>query len=195
MTTLIGQPARQLAIERTWDGASIHPSEHAFVHVAHDGEGLSVYVEAPFHGDPPPEHPVGSTPRLWEHEVVELFVAGPGDAYLEIELGPHGHHLALWLEGVRRPTRVGLAVRYAVSRQAQRWAGWAQLDPSTPLPARPWRLNAYAIHGLGDARRHLACAPVPGERPDFHRPERFLAWDALPSGSISPHHPSCVIVD
>jgi hypothetical protein len=47
--------------------------------------------------------------------------------------------------------------------------------PRALLPPPPHRINAYSIHGAGDARRYLAWEPVPGEVPDFHRLERFVA--------------------
>jgi len=170
-----------LLIERTWDGASIEPAERASVWVTRADSGLSVAVESAFHGDAAPTAPVGRTPGLWEHEVVEVFIAGEGEAYLELEFGPHGHYLALWLEGIRRPASLDLELRYHAERAGGQWRGLAQLGPSVPLPPPPWRLNAYAIHGLGSARRYLAHAPVPGAQPDFHRPDSFVPWEALPA--------------
>ena len=146
------------------------------VEVARLGEGLSIRIEAPFHDDPPPPTPPGPTAALWEHEVVELFVAGVDERYLEIEIGPRGHHLVLWLEGVRRPAREQLPLSVEVSREGSRWVATARTDARVPLPEAPWRVNAYAIHGVGEARRYLAHAPMPGDRPDFHRLDRFVPW-------------------
>lgn len=160
----------------------IAAEEQATVLVERGAQGLAIRVDAPFHGDVPPAGPPGPTPGLWAFEVVELFVAGPGQDYLEIELGPHGHHLVLWLEGVRNPVRERLPLELAVERSGARWRAVARTGPQVTLPDAPWRLNAYAIHGGPETRRWLACAPVPGERPDFHRPDRFVAWDALPLG-------------
>lgn len=171
---------RRLAIARTWDGAPAPAGEHAFVEVTRTTEGLAIAVDAPWHGDPPPSAPPGPTPALWEHEVVELFVAGVDQRYLELEIGPHGHHLVLWLEGVRRPIRERLPLSLEVRRDGPRWRARAETGPQVPLPDPPWRLNAYSIHGAGAARRHLAFAPVPGAAPDFHRLDAFVAWDALP---------------
>ena len=38
---------------------------------------------------------------LWEYEVLELFIAGANDEYLELEFGPFEHHLALAFKGER----------------------------------------------------------------------------------------------
>lgn len=169
---------RELHVAATWDGRSLEPDETARVRFRLSPGVLDVWVEAPDHGDPPPPAPPvgpsGSTPRLWEYEVVELFLVGPKQRYLEIELGPRGHHLALLLRGPRRVERTGLPLTYAVDPPRDgRWRGHARIDAAlVPTPLRA--MNAFAIHGVGSARRHLAAAPTGGEVPDFHRLERFL---------------------
>jgi hypothetical protein len=149
--------------------------EHTEVRARVEGAWLAVEVEAPFHGDPPPTAPPGATDRLWEHEVVELFLVGADERYLEVELGPHGHHLVLRLRGRRRVEEQGLAIEFAARRSGMRWSGRA-LVPAAWLPPGLARCNAYAIHGLGAERRHLAAFPVPGPEPDFHRLECFGRW-------------------
>lgn len=163
-----------MRIAHTWDGTPL-PEEAVATVTAHvDAEGLHLAIDAPFHGDPAPPGPPGPTAALWEHEVVELFVVGPGARYTEIEVGPFGHHLVLRLEGVRRPVADRLPLRvHRVERDAGRWRAEATLAASL-LPPRPWRVNAYRIHGQGPTRRYLAHAPVPGEGPDFHRLEAFV---------------------
>jgi hypothetical protein len=139
-----------------------------------EAERLVVRVDAPFHGDPAPAQLAGRLDRLWEHEVVELFLVGGEDRYLEIELGPHGHHLGLALAGARRivDPAIGLEFRAVVS--GRRWTGEARLA-ARDLPAGLSRWNAFAMHGVGDARRYLAARPVPGPQPDFHRIGLFPA--------------------
>ena len=163
-------------IHRTWDGHPALPGERARVSVERTADALQVTIDAPWHGDPPPDGPAGSKDALWQHEVVELFVVGPGEQYLELEFGPHGHFLVLQLEGVRRPKAVGLALDFAVERVGDRWRGVARVPPEY-LPPGPYTANAYAIHGHGEGRRYLACTPVPGPQPDFHRLEVFPAVD------------------
>lgn len=158
----------------TWDGEAAAGGEIATITLAGERAGLRVEFEAPFHGDPPPNAAPGSCDGLWEHEVVELFVAGPGERYLELELGPHGHFLVLQLDGVRRragpPVDLDHGVEAAI--EGGRWRGVAVV-PWDLLPAGPHRVNAYAIHGAAP-RRYLAHASVPGPVPDFHRLERFV---------------------
>ena len=164
----------------TWDGAIAPREERVFVTLEPTRGGLALTVEAPFHGDPPPDGPVGSFDGLWNHEVVEVFVSGLAPAgapvpYLEVELSPHGHHLVIDLYGVRNPLRIREDLPYEAKILGGRWQGEA-LIPWTWLPARPNRFNVYAIHGEGEGRRYLAMTPVPGPKPDFHRLDRFLRW-------------------
>jgi hypothetical protein len=165
-------------IEHTWSGQPVEAGERVMLALATGGDRLRIVVDSPFHGDPPPPGPPGPTPRLWEHEVVELFVAGPGGddevEVLEVELSPHGHHLVLRLRGVRRPVAEGLPLDFRAVIEGARWRGEARV-PRSWLPPPPHRAAAFAIHGSGAARRYLSSVALPGERPDFHQPQRFPA--------------------
>lgn len=176
----VHNPARvtaSLRIQKTWDGTPIPAAEQAeIVLTPLAGGGLQVEVEAPYHGDPAPPTRPGPTDRLWDHEVVELFLAGPAERgrhlYTEIELGPHCHHLVLRFLAARTPVDRALPVEFVARIEGHRWHGAAIL-PAAYLPPRPWSANAFAMHGGGSRRRHLAAAPLPGPRPDFHQPDRF----------------------
>lgn len=165
-----------LRVDRTWSGEPLAPERQAEVRLEAAGDDLLLSVGAPFHGDPPPPGPPGPTPELWEHEVVELFVAGEerGDdvEYLEVELSPHGHHLVLRLAGVRRVVESGLELEYRAVIEGGRWRGEARL-PRSWLPPPPHRAAAFALHGTGARRRHLSSVPLRGDAPDFHQPHRF----------------------
>ena len=53
------------------------------------GFTLSVSICAPYFGDPVPDGGVPGRPfyRLWDFEVVEVFLLGEGEKYLELEFG------------------------------------------------------------------------------------------------------------
>ena len=181
MTGSPAPPATRLVIASTWDGVALPGSEHVVVELSAQDSRLRIAVRAPYHGDPPPPHPAGPTPALWEHEVVELFVLGTSRAgaplpYTELELGPHGHHLVLRLAGERKLVDDRLPLDYGTEMDADatvpHWRGVALLEPAY-LPPPPHRVNAYAIHGVGEQRRFLALYPVPGAQPDFHQLDRF----------------------
>ncbi len=167
-----GAREQRLTIARTWNDEPVRPEEAVAVVLSVDDDELRVTVDAPFHGDPAPTSPAGSTDRLWEHEVVEIFLLGEEDRYLELELGPHGHFLLLSLHGERRAVESGLPVRYDATIAGSRWQGEARLQAAL-LPPGLDRLNAFAIHGQGADRRYLAWRPTLGEQPDFHHLASF----------------------
>jgi hypothetical protein len=158
-------------VAHTWDGVPVDASERVAVTLVGEPDAIVVVVEAPYHADPPPPGPPGSHEGLWEYEVVELFIAGPADPYVEIELGPHGHFLVLRLHGVRNAIERSVPIAYTATIEGRRWRGVARV-PRGLLPVGPHRANAYAIHG-NSARRYLCATPLPGARPDFHQPARF----------------------
>ncbi len=179
----------RLVIGTTWAGAPLAAAATTRLAIDVAPEGLRLTLDAPFHGDPPPPEdgqPRGARDGLWEFEVVELFLAGPEGAYLELEFGPHGHALALQFSSYRQR----LACFELPSRariEDHRWTAEATV-PSERLPRGPWRGNAFAMHGLppgpssgsapgSSGRVHLAAFPAgPGRAPDFHDPN---TWRAL----------------
>ena len=168
-----GPPAPfSLQVSDLWDGTPARPADRIELYIEPDLEVWLLRVSAPFYDDPPPDAPAGATWGLWEHEVVEWFIAGPGEDYLELELGPHGHHLALRLSGIREVIERELPLSYTTTRGDERWCGEARI-PASWLPPGPWRVNAYGIHGVNEARTYLAAYPTGGEVPDFHRLESF----------------------
>ena len=162
----------RFAVGHTWDGFAARPDERVMLELTREGGDWILAVDAPFHDDPAPAGSPGATPGLWEYEVVELFLLAPPDHYLEIELGPHGHYWVLELRGVRQVAREALPIEFQVSHRGARWSGRARI-PGELVPRAVARLNAFAIHARGDARRYLAFHPVPGDGPDFHRLEQF----------------------
>lgn len=161
-------------IQCAWDGGPLHQEEWARVALSIDAARgtLGLSIESADYGDPAPASAPGSLPGLWEYEVVELFLLGEDERYLELEFGPHGHFLALSFQGQRRRVGPDGALRYRAERFARHWAGKAMI-PLALLPAGIRAFNLYAIHGQGAARRFLAAHPMPGPAPDFHRLEHF----------------------
>ena len=163
-------------IDMKWNGRPSTRRERVILLLEDDGQGdhLKVTIDAPFHGDPRPEGPAGSTPGLWEYEVVELFIAGQDGRYLELEFGPYGHYLALSFAGVRQQSGGPHELRYRTVVLKHTWIGTAFI-PRSLLPPGPHRANATAIHGEKPRRRFLSATVLPGEAPDFHQPEHFEA--------------------
>ena len=162
----------KLEVTQTWDGVPLEEDAHACVKFRLTEDALTIEVEAPFFGDPAPKHPAGRVDQLWEHEVVELFLLGDGERYLEVEMGPLGHYLVLQLCGTRRVERQALLMEYHATIEGDRWRGTARL-PKSFLPDNPTHGNAYAVHGRDSERQYLAAFPCPGNLPAFHRLQGF----------------------
>ncbi len=166
----------RLDIDKKWNGRPSTRRERVIVTIeaGRSSDDLKVTIDAAFHGDERPEGPAGSTPGLWDYEVVELFIAGPGDRYLELEFGPYGHFLALSFDGVRSQSGGPHDLHYRTVVLKHAWIGTAVV-PRALLPEGPHRVNATAIHGRKGHRRFLSAASLPGQRPDFHQPSHFVA--------------------
>jgi len=161
-----------LAVDKTWDGAPLVAEDRVAVLLDFTGDELLLTVDAPMHGDAPPPGAPGPTPGLWEHEVVEVFLLGDDDRYLEVELGPAGHHLVLSLSGRRQVVAQGFDLHFEVERGSDRWRGRVRV-PLLWLPDGLNRVNATAIHGPAWRRSYSASFAGTGPRPDFHRLEDF----------------------
>jgi len=178
----------QYHITTTWDGSPTTPRIPASLALTPTDDGLVVAVQAKFWNDParPPGGKVGKPYfRLWDYEVVELFLLNDAGQYLELELNPWGQHLVLLLDS-GRDLRHSLPLDFVVSDASvpgSSWSGTAVI-PTNYLPPNITKLNAFAIHGSGSSRQYLALYPAPPgihEAPNFHRLEYFRSVANLPS--------------
>ncbi len=189
-TTAARDGVAMIDIAKTWDGRPCEPHERATVRITRiAGAGdLLVSLSAPFHDDPRPPDPAGRCPGLWEYEVVELFLLGADDRYLEVEIGPHGHHLALELAGARNVVRDEIELAPRIERDTSHWRADVEIVGAL-LPDDLCRANAFAIHGQGEGRRYLAAHPTGGSAPDFHRLSAFapLRFSRPAAASAAPH--------
>ena len=164
-------PIEAIRIETEWNGDALSTEHWITIHLLERETSLEIRISAPYYGDPDaPDEPIGPTDGLWEYEVVELFIFGVNDEYVEIELAPSGHHLVLQLNGVRNIVGSKLPLSYQATIHENRWTGTANID-KTLLPTGALRWNATAIHGSHDHRTYLSWNPLPGEMPDFHQPD------------------------
>ena len=126
-----------------------------------------------------PSAPVGSfVDRLWESSVSELFVGGE-DGYLEFEVTPEGHWVALRFDGVRRR---------AEGHDAPSERFWhGQLKSFVASEGFGMELSFGLLEPfIRDGELRMQCCASPGEgrfgllpwwhapgTPDFHQPSRF----------------------
>ena len=88
--------------------------------------GIILRINAPFYNDPVPNksgddiNDSDSVDNrafmgLWDYEVVEaFFLCSKTQQYLEIEVGPHGHHLVLLLNGRKNIIKECLPIKWDV---------------------------------------------------------------------------------
>lgn len=163
-----------LHIDKNWDGSPC-PDDRlwADVFVAQTKEGLLLRAQAPMlHEQKVPDAPIGSRVEgLWEHDVVELFLVGPGHQYLEIELGAGGHFLVLGFDSIRHRSDAHEAFAPVLRFEKTNEKLWKSsvTIPWKLVPENLRALNAFAIM----AGQFLAYSPVPGEQPDYHQPDRY----------------------
>jgi hypothetical protein len=165
--------ALRLRIEREWDGTPVADRRlHGELRLSAQPEGLEFAASLP-HQEParvPPGAPGTRVADLFEYDVVEGFVVGADGRYVEVELGAGGHFLVLSFRAPRvradEHRELAPALRYEPGRR--RWRS-SLLLPWALVPRPVRALNAFAIAG----GRFLAHHPVPGERPDFHRPDAY----------------------
>ncbi len=164
-------PLYQGRVAQTWSGDPLPVSAQIIFELERRPQGLLIDFCAPAYQDPLPLQSPGSTPELWNYEVVEFFIAC-GDAYTEIELGPAGHYLLLKLKGYRHCLSQGHSLRYKTYLAAGYWMGTALIELAD-LPPEPWCFNAYAIHGQDSSRQYQVAFTGPATVPDFHQLECF----------------------
>jgi hypothetical protein len=165
---------KSFLIDADWLGQSVAWSTR--IELALGTETLAITIDAPYHGDPAPDEPAGRLWGLWNFEVVEVFIGGIDQRYLELEFGPHGHYLALEFHGERKLVADDLAFAVHACRiEGEQWCCTAEL-PRRLLPPAPLRFNAYTISGVAP-RTYCALYPQEGATPDFHRLSWFRALE------------------
>ena len=164
----------QLIIDKVWHGAALPLADCAQIRLEKLKRGLLLIVNAPLYHDPLPAIAPGFADKLWEYEVVELFIATETNPahYVEVEMGPGGHYWAAVFQGIRREVKK-LSVEYESWCKEESWQGKA-LIPWDDLPEGRFVANAFSMHGQGEERAYLAAYPIPGSRPDFHQPKSFF---------------------
>lgn len=166
---------------------------------------LSIIISAPWLMNPAPNAPRGRLWKLWEYEVVELFISGADGHYLELEFGPWEHHLALSFSNVRSLSDDQCVLdklefwRSSSSNVSSesRWGVSCEVDRSLLPP--PHCLNSYALginafwcfdraedssHSdlesqnevMRRERVYSCAAQLPGMTPNFHQPMHFPLW-------------------
>ncbi|KAK5974041.1 hypothetical protein GCK32_002123 [Trichostrongylus colubriformis] len=173
-----------LLINSTWDSLPIEHPISISLQWKDSEKAIQVKFEKHFYNDPSgPNHTAGATPKLYDYEVLEIFIANSNDQYVEIELGPHQQWLCLLLDGQRNSFNEGEYLQLSVWNRidGDKWIGEADI-PLAYLPANVSRINAYEIHNENGTRVYEAMNPTPYGKfkgPDFHRLDYFVTFDPM----------------
>lgn len=183
-------PGRPLALELVRAADGRRPRHATTVELEATAERLVVRFDAE---SPDPWATIRERDgRLWEEEVVELFLATGGATprrYLEIEVNPLGAIFDALVDspaGDRRGMTVdpawncdGLRAAVEIDRAARRWRTrvelpWRALAPDATAPG-VLRMNLFRIERPRDGAppEFSAWSPTYVEPADFHRPRRF----------------------
>ncbi len=163
-----------LRVDRLWNGSDC-PDDRlwAEVFVSQTKEGLVIRAQAPMlHDQKVPDAPMGSRVEgLWDFDVVELFLVGPGHTYLEIELGAGGHFLVLGFDSIRHRSNAFeyFAPVLRFERTGEKLWKSSLTIPWKMIPENLRALNAFVIM----SGQFLAFSPVPGKEPDYHQPDMY----------------------
>lgn len=123
---------------------------------------------------------------LWEKDVAELFLSGPGDAYQEINISPTGAWWSALFSGYReRSQTVEFPVEIEVERDDKLWqvsfsTAVENLNPWSGLEWSEYRASPAAIlHGSEPSFFAWNWNPNKDGEPDFHRKDLLkpLSWN------------------
>ena len=197
-----------LEITDDWRGNIIENSSiHVSISINNKIDSLIVHIKAPYYSFHEVELtdkylPKGRLERLWEYEVVELFISQPDTSnasltpYTELIVGPHGHYLLLkhtgqgnWSECIDTYTLNEVSI--TLDEVSNSWSS----DVTVPLnllpsplsvsvkddesrsegiPCYQWAFNAFAVHGSEPNRTYMSYQAVPGDYPNFHQIKYFV---------------------
>lgn len=164
-----------LRVDRLWNG-QLCPDERVWgkVELSVVSEGLEIKAEGPVLPEMrvPKEAPIGARVEgLWNDDVIELFLVGPGHQYFELELGAGGHFLALSFDRIRHRrddfSQFSPSLVYTKTPH-KTWIS-ACVIPNRLLPENVRALNVFVYM----AGQFLSLSPLPGDKPDFHQPDEF----------------------
>lgn len=195
---------RKFNITKLWNGDPIPDTDSKIrieisMQVLPITKSLELRIVAPYIGTSDiPDYPAGRCPRLYDFEVVEVFIASTSyhhtdpstTPYFEIIVGPHGHYLAISHTGQGNLSECDDSILLQnpppliqIAPDHQSWSATLQIpyellpEPVEELHSQfslNWKFNSYAIHGKGTDRVYMALSPVPGDTPNFHQLEHFV---------------------
>ncbi|MBI2475028.1 hypothetical protein HYV69_01240 [Candidatus Uhrbacteria bacterium] len=164
-----------LRVDHLWNG-EVCQNDRVFadIEISEHQNGFNVKVESPVLHDQkiPIEAATGSRVEgLWNYDVVELFLVGPGHRYLEIELGAGGHFLILGFDRIRHCSNEYKNFQPILSHKKTLGKTWVS-ELMIPWKIVPENLRALNVFMIASGQ-FLSYSPLPGDKPDFHQPDFY----------------------
>lgn len=166
-----------------WSGAKTETTTHvrvawskAMLAVLFELEGAGVNVDA--------ARPIATErAKLYEEDCVEIFLSpdpAKKERYAEIEVGPLGHFLDLWVERDTKKSDVEWSSKPEIATKVDRDKKKVTIEFAVRAPeivsalAKGKKLPVafYRMEGKGK-RQYLAWSPTKTPKPNFHVPEAF----------------------
>jgi len=174
--TIPKQPEKlSIRVDRLWNGDKC-PDErvNCVFELSTVSDGLRIKVESPILHEQhiPIEAAIGTRVEgLWNFDVVELFLVGPGHQYLEIELGAGGHFLVLGFDRIRHRSKDHANFQPVLQFHKTQQKTWVSelTIPWKIIPENLRAVNAFMIA----SGQFLAYSQLPGDKPDFHQPDFY----------------------
>jgi hypothetical protein len=165
-------------------------------------QGLCFDIQACYFQSDPPTAPIGPLWKLWEWEVVELFIVGQEQHYLELEFSPHGHYLVLKLHTIRNIIQSLISLEYQSSlfpssqfyyssinhhfMKKSQWYGQA-IIPFNLLPPPyintteeyDYHINMFMCYQHNNKKQYAFAYPLEGKQPNFHQIQKYPSWRHL----------------
>lgn len=121
---------------------------------------------------------------LWEHDVVELFLAGSSGRYVEFNVSAQGAWWFMAFADYRKRTSSDCErpeVSIQIDRSEQAWQVQLQFE-LTPIVAHLGEVTRVQIAGIHHATEtpvYLSSRTHLGGEPDFHHPSSFSRVDSF----------------
>ncbi len=181
------ETSEEIALTKYWSGAVAPPERHATARLLWTDRALYGRFDCA-QNEPPNqnENPQTGveTPRLWERDVCEIFVAPDKlepEKYFEFEIAPTGEWLdyRIWQLSTHRETDTSFdsGIKTAQKIQSNSFTVTFKIEwqafGKKPAANDEWAGNLLRCVGAHRNRGYLAWQPTLTEQPDFHVPAAF----------------------
>ncbi len=115
---------------------------------------------------------------LWDFEVIEFFFGTDRQQYIEYHVAPNGNWWAHSFIAPRVRSTNFRSPKVEIHREIQvaRWITVIKISRGELLADLEGNIETFNIAASfkGETSPYLSLAPLPGDKPNFHQPDKFL---------------------